>query len=580
MADGVIRLEATRDLPDRALVKHVLGLQRPASALVRRNIGVGVVRICDGDDGAATRELTRADLREFRATERLAAQTAAAQRGGKRPSLAISWLLAGGPDTDDVHRDASTIPADAPATLAEGRPWTVADCVEFGLAGHDLLREALPTARWLGALHLDEKAVHYQAEMPAVLVDEAGHARVGNAGIRESLARLAPDFAAENARIYEQLRRREAAAEKREASARAAGRTPKKRRRWIDKGADHVYLAAEAQMRMVHDLYAERFAHFGIVRGKGGKKQHHERVDRGKGLEGKLRAIEREVAEAERDERERAQDAQRKLEAAKGDADRLSADRDKYRQECQQLATRVTGLRTTADELNDKVHQLAEQRAAATREVEAELKAAGEARECRQEEEEIGRSTIGDWLSRRGRQVVAGLEQARDEAQRALAATVKQLKEQIGQLRAQRDAARKQRDAARQELDQARQELDRVPQTLAEASREEQRTAASQQRTAASRHEGELQRARSAAGDVLHEVMRVLYPVQERQPPIARRLTAALRSGQTTAIDQVCGEADQINGERALQAAQRPEEIRQPARKEPRRAAGSGRARD
>ena len=254
MGDGVIRLEATRGLPDRALVKHVLGLKRPASAFVRPAIGVDVVRIFDGPDGSAvTRDFTRQDLREFRAAERRALETAAAQRGGKRPSLAISWLMAGGPDTDDVHRDATTIPADAPATLADGRPWTVADCLRYGMAGHDLLREALPTAKWMGALHLDEKGVHFQAEMVGIVLDEHGHARVGNAVIRESVARLAPDFSSENARVTSSCAgARPQRRSGRRVRARRAERLKKKRRRWIDRGPDHVYLTAQALLRLVH----------------------------------------------------------------------------------------------------------------------------------------------------------------------------------------------------------------------------------------------------------------------------------------------------------------------------------------
>ena len=356
MADGVIRLEATRDLPDRALVKHVLGLRRPASAFVRPQIGVAVVRISDaGAHVETSRRDLRKEVRAFREAERRARDVAAAQRGGKRPSLAISWLLAGGPDTNDVHADQSTIPADSPATLAESRPWTLADCLDYGRTCHHLLREALPSGRWIGALHLDEKAVHYQAEMVGIVVDETGKTRVGNAVIRESLARLAPDFAAENARIYEKLRRREAAAEKREAAARAAGGTPKKRRRWIDRGPDHPYLTAEAQMRLIHDLYAVRFARFGIVRGKGGRKQHHERVDRGKAMVAKLTAVQRATeatAEREREAVERAQVEEARANALRPQAEALD----------NQIAAAAKSERQTLDRVKDAEGRLSELR--------------------------------------------------------------------------------------------------------------------------------------------------------------------------------------------------------------------------
>ena len=292
MSAGVIRLEATKGLPDDALLRHVLGETRPASAHVRRHLGVGV-------------EVLEYDVQAYALAERHAADTASAKRGGKPPSLGVSWLFAGGPDTDDVHREESTIPADAPATLQEGRPWTLDDCRDFARECVGLLREAMPSGKWVAALHLDEKAVHVQVEQPAVLEDglderERPVYRVGNAGIRESLVRLAPDFAKENERIRQKFREREDAAVARDAATVAAGKKPKKRRKFVDRGADHMYLTAEAQMRLVHDVYALRMGRFAIERGKGGKRQHHERVDREKGMEAKHRALERDVEAAER----------------------------------------------------------------------------------------------------------------------------------------------------------------------------------------------------------------------------------------------------------------------------------------
>ena len=58
-------------------------------------------------------------------------------------------------------------------------------------------------------------------------------------------------------------------------------------------------------------MYAERFADFGIVRGKGGRRQHHERVDRGLAMEAKLRAVRHETEQLEARAVRAREDAQR-----------------------------------------------------------------------------------------------------------------------------------------------------------------------------------------------------------------------------------------------------------------------------
>ena len=282
MGLGVIRMEPAKRLPDDNLVDHVRGLTRPSTHHVHTHLGVGV-------------EVLRDDPAAFDAACRRTAELAAAQRGGRAPSLSLSWLFAiGGVDTIDVHADASTIPPDAPATLAEGRPWTLDDCRDYLGECDALLAQVLPTGSYVLALHLDEKAVHVHAEGPAIVRGPDGTERIGNNTVRERLASLAPGFAEANAKAYTKLREREANAAAEDERARAAGARPAKRRRWIDKGPNHVYLTAAAQMRLVHDLYAERFARFGVERGKGGRKRHHERVDRSKAMDAKLQAVERE----------------------------------------------------------------------------------------------------------------------------------------------------------------------------------------------------------------------------------------------------------------------------------------------
>ena len=282
MGLGVIRMEPAKRLPDDNLVAHVRGLTRPSTHHVHAHLGVGV-------------EVLRDDPAAFDAACRRTAELAAAQRGGRAPSLSVSWIFAiGGVDTSDVEADASTIPPDAPATLAEGRPWTLDDCRDYLGECDALLAQVLLPGSYVLALHLDEKAVHVHAEGPAIVRGPDGTERIGNNAVREKLASLAPGFAEANAKAHTKLREREANAAAEDERARAAGARPAKRRRWIDKGPNHVYLTAAAQMRLVHDLYAERFARFGVERGKGGRKRHHERVDRSKAMDAKLQAVERE----------------------------------------------------------------------------------------------------------------------------------------------------------------------------------------------------------------------------------------------------------------------------------------------
>ena len=384
MGLGVVRFEPTRDAPSPALVDHVAGRTRPASAYIREHLGVDVETI---EPSAVQVE---AELARARAI-------LAAKRGGRRPHLGISWLFAGGPATDDVHADESTIPADAPATLAEGRPWTLADCRRFHQRTRKLILEACPDAadHLVSSLHLDEKAVHSQHEMIAMT-----GGRVGNQGVREALVRLAPGFAEANAAARARLVEKEE-----KAKAKAAGKG-KRRRRFRDKGAHHVYVDHHEQMRLVHDLYAERFADFGIVRGPGGKRQHHERVDRGKGMEAKRRAIERETERAER---------------------RL----DQIERDCQTVADLKEQRDKLGREVGAQLEQAREQR-------DREVDAVAAAREQREREEAAG------WgpLRKHGRELLAkhareirGVEAQRDAARADLAKRTEERDRALGTAR-------------------------------------------------------------------------------------------------------------------------------------------------
>ena len=301
MGWGVIRMEPTRDPPSVAIRDHVAGRTRPPTAHMRPHLGVAFETIepdpVEFVEGVLAARLIQSD-----------------KRGGKIPNLGESWLFAGGPDCDDVHADESTILPDAPATLAEGRPWTLHDCREFFHETRRLILEACPDAHMVSSLHLDEKAVHAQHEMLAMT-----RGRVGNQCVREALVRLAPQFAEANAAARERLAAAELAAASRDAAKRAAGQKPRRRRRWSDRGPDAVHLDHHQQMRLIHDLYAARFARFGIRRGPGGKKSYHERVDRAKGMDAKAASIARETAELE------ARAARARDEATTGEAELTTA---------------------------------------------------------------------------------------------------------------------------------------------------------------------------------------------------------------------------------------------------------------
>ena len=114
---GVIRCEPSREPPSPALLQHVQGKSRPPSAMERFHLGVDV-------------ECHRPASEAFDAAVADARAVVANKRGGRPPKMGSSWLFSGCPDTNDVHLDDSTIPPDAAPTLAEGRPWTLADCVQ------------------------------------------------------------------------------------------------------------------------------------------------------------------------------------------------------------------------------------------------------------------------------------------------------------------------------------------------------------------------------------------------------------------------------------------------------------------
>ena len=328
MPEGILRLEATRELPSDKLVNHVLGIVRPDTAYTRKWLGVGVQVLGAplGVDLVEDEAARAAFLEDLHAAGRLAVERDAAKKGGKLASLGMSWLFTGGPETNELHRDSSTIPDDAPATLAAGRPWTLADCEDYARTCIGLLTEACPGMHYIAAWHVDEKRVHVQAESVAMVDDTDRGFRIGNAGVREGLARLAPEFEDRNAKARATLVAKEAKAQARDQAARDAKRKPRRRRRFVDKGSDHVYLDEKMQMRLVHDAYAARVERFGIVRGEGGPGKHYRRIDRDKGMQSKFDAMERDAREARELEEQAAKVAAARAAAARADADLAELD--------------------------------------------------------------------------------------------------------------------------------------------------------------------------------------------------------------------------------------------------------------
>lgn len=483
MALGVFRLEAVKRPPDANLVAHVLGETRPSTAHVHSHLGVGVLMIRDVREAVAPGgPETLADGRQFTKQYRehcqRARDLAAAQKGGKLPALSASWLGSGCPDTIDVHADASTIPDDAPATLAEGRPWTIEDCRAYGEHfDRRILSRVLPPGSYALAVHLDEKAVHVQAEGPAVVVDPVTKEyRVGNNPLRQRLARLAPGFDRANEVARAKLAQREAKAVAADEAVLARGEQPKRRRRWIDKGRDHVYLTPQAQMRLVHDLYAHEFRQFGVQRGKGGAKRHHERVDRSKAMDAKVRAVERELAES----RERQVDAERRARVARGESERLEAAAHRAERRVDQAQADYQATEAAVGELEGRRAELQrelqnaarfEQRAAEAktladkevRELEAvratragEEQAAAQARAEREREEAAAKLAQGHEAGARERE-----KAARDQAERLEAANTAA----AGKL----EAAQKAREREEQAAAEARTEREREEAAAASA---------------------------------------------------------------------------------------------------------------
>ena len=497
MREGIVRLEATRGLPSSRLVQHVTGEVRPPTAYVRGWLGVGVEVLAREDDQSdVSRDPVAMHrlMRGFQAAGKLATRMDAARRGGKAPNLGMSVLFTGAPETNHVHRDQSTIPADAPATLAEGRPWTVANCREFARECRGLLREACPGARWVLALHMDETSVHVQGEMPALVRQAHGRYRLGNAAVREGFARLAPAFREENLRVRQNALAKEAKAAARDTAARAAGRKPKRRRRFIDRGPDAMYLTAHAQMRLVHDAYAHRMKRFGIVRGRGQDKTYRAAIDRGKGMRSKLEAMERDRREAEREkeqaraaaetarveeeaERARADEAREQagrvheqaVEELRGrDQARLERaqaerERDVARTEHDQLRGEVAAVEADSGfvrrrrrhrELEDRERAVeARERAAEGRDgALAERRAATEADEARAAEQRAAAATEAAAVQRRETRV-RGLE----AKEKALQAGQKALKGEQAAVKAAQAKAAEDREAAEEALAEIRE---------------------------------------------------------------------------------------------------------------------------
>ena len=271
----VFRMETRDDLPGGDLGRHVRGETRPETAFKRPDLPAWVPLI--DNPVLATEQAARA----------MRAALDARPPGGKRPAKCIDLVfdlrvlcnhVDPNPDESDDH----------PPEV-----WTLGDVKRWAREVLDLVKETCPDAPIASAcLHLDENSVHVHIEL-APIARDGDKVRLGNAPIREALARKSSRFEKANARAKESARKKaEAATEK----ARKEGKTA----RAFREKPDGVYLGFKEVMSIAQDTYFEHIGQsWGLERGKRGSKRLHQKVDRSKGMEQKLRSLEEAISTSE-----------------------------------------------------------------------------------------------------------------------------------------------------------------------------------------------------------------------------------------------------------------------------------------
>ena len=209
---------------------------------------------------------------------------AARPPGGKPPAKCIDLVIDLRVSCDDVVQDARTPTPDELQDMVEGRhPWTLGAVKQWGeLLVAWIREEILPDAPIACAcIHLDEKSVHIHFEIAPIVKTTDGTIRLGNSPVREAMARRATEFEAVNSKA-KILRKQE---------------YHRKGKRFREDRFG-IYVGFKKAMSLAQDAYHDKFGRrYGLERGMRGSKRLHEAIDRTKGLEAKVKAMEREETE-------------------------------------------------------------------------------------------------------------------------------------------------------------------------------------------------------------------------------------------------------------------------------------------
>lgn len=276
----VFRIETRDELPGGDLGRHIRGETRPETAYTRPGLPPWVMLA--RDDGASD-EMRR--------------HLAARPPGGKPPAKCLDLVIDLRVKCDNVVPDEQKpTPEQLREMVAGVRPWTLGAVTMWGNDVVKWIRDkVIPDARIACAcIHLDEKSVHIHIEIAPIVKAADGHVRLGNAPVRAAFARRADGFEAAN-----------------DKAQRARKRESEKRGRPFREERSGVYVDFKEAMSLAQDAYHEEIGlSYGLRRGVRGSRRVHETIDRTKGLEAKMEAMERE----ERELNARKEQLQRELE--------------------------------------------------------------------------------------------------------------------------------------------------------------------------------------------------------------------------------------------------------------------------
>ena len=277
---AVFRIETRDELPGGDLGAHIRGETRPETAYTRQGLPPWVM--LTRDDGASGEMRCRLSARP---------------PGGKPPAKCLDVVVDLRVSCDEIVPDEQEPTHEQLKEMVSGtRPWTLGAVTMWGKDVLEWIRdEVIPDARIACAcIHLDEKSVHIHIEIAPIVKTPDGDIRLGNAPVREAFARRATEFKAAN-----------------DKAKRARKRELDRKGRPFRKERSGMYVNFKTAMSLAQDAYHEKFGQaFGLKRGLRGSKRVHEAIDRTKGLEAKIEAMERE----EHQMRARKEQLQRELE--------------------------------------------------------------------------------------------------------------------------------------------------------------------------------------------------------------------------------------------------------------------------